>query len=76
MGFWVWLVLLAWTFAYALVCCFELDSLGFWPIIFASVFFWLLLCVLAFLLWLLALICGFGFWLVVSVLGFHLGSDF
>ena len=70
-------MLLAWTFAYALVCCFELDSLGFWPIIFASVFFfWLLLCVLAFLLWLLALICGFGFWLVVSVLGFHLGSDF
>ena len=32
-------MLLAWTFAYALVCCFELDSLGFWPIIFASVFF-------------------------------------
>ena len=34
-------MLLAWTFAYALVCCFELDSLGFWPIIFASVFFFL-----------------------------------
>ena len=44
MGFWVWLVLLAWTFAYALVCCFELDSLGFWPIIFASVFLAFIVC--------------------------------